>query len=139
MGAAAGFEAGTALLDALGIVFLFAYVSDKLPEVYNLLRKGLRRGWEAPDSPYGLEDFAIDAAARDIARDLGVLFSLILQAIVSILTAKGASRSGVDAPHVPACTCDSISRDSVDKTAFFTRRQVLGIGACFGRTSMAPG
>ena len=32
--ASVGFEAGLALLDALGLGFLFAYVSDKLPEVY---------------------------------------------------------------------------------------------------------
>ncbi|HSL03226.1 MAG TPA: hypothetical protein VK901_06785, partial [Nitrospiraceae bacterium] len=99
-GASAGFEAGMALLDALGLGFLFAYLSDKLPEVYSLLRSGLRRAWEAPDSAYGMEDFAIDAAVREIARALAVLFSLILQGIVAFLMVKGAKSAAERLPEL---------------------------------------
>jgi hypothetical protein len=82
-GASAGFEAGMTFLDALGLGFLFAYVSDSLPRVYTLLRGGVRRAWEAPDGPFNSEQSAIDAAARDIARAVALLFSLICQAIVA--------------------------------------------------------
>lgn len=99
-GGSAGFEAGMALLDALGLGFLFAYVSDKLPRVCSLLRSGLRRAWDAPDCSYGLEDSEIDAAARDIAQSLAVLFSLILQAIVAFLTAKGAQSAAERLPDL---------------------------------------
>ena len=99
-GASAGFEAGMALLDALGLGFLFAYVSDKLPRVCSLLRSGLRRAWDAPDCSYGLEDSEIDAAARDIAQALALLFSLILQAIVAFLTAKGAQSAAERLPEL---------------------------------------
>jgi hypothetical protein len=98
--ASVGFEAGLALLDALGLGFLFAYVSDKLPEVYSLLRRGLTHAWAAPDSAHGLEELAIDAAARDIARAVAVLFSLILQAIVAFLMAKGAKSAAERLPEL---------------------------------------
>jgi len=97
-GASVGFEAGSAILDALGLGFLFVYISDRLPRVCSLARSGVRLAWDAPDSSY--EDSAIDAAARDIAQALAVLFSLIMQAIVAFLTAKGAQSAAERLPEL---------------------------------------
>jgi hypothetical protein len=94
-GANVGFESGMAFLDALGLGFLFVYISDKLPQVVGLFRDGVKRAWEAPDSLYGLEEMAINAAARDMARAVAVLFSLILQAIVAFMIAK-SGQSGAE-------------------------------------------
>jgi hypothetical protein len=90
-GAKLGFEAGVVILNWLGLGFLVIYVASNLVEVAGLLLRGTRRAWNAGGREAGERNAEVDRAAREIAGAVGVLFRLVLEAIVLYLLAKGTA------------------------------------------------
>ena len=91
VGAKVGLAAGMKLLAYLGIAFLAVYLTSKLGEVAGWLKRGVVRAWEAGGKVPTERDREINQAAHDLARAIGVLFRLVLEAIVLYLLAKGTA------------------------------------------------
>ncbi len=100
LGAKAGFELGIVILEWLGIGFLVVYVAANLYEIVNVLIDSIERAWNAGSKGDGKEQVEINAAADGIARAVGILFRLILQAIVLYLTAKGTQAVAQRVPQL---------------------------------------
>jgi hypothetical protein len=84
-----GFDAGIWILDRLGLGILLVYVGSKLYQAIVPLKDGITIAWNAGSSPAAARKQAVDLAARQIAKAMGVLVRLILEGIVAYLTAKG--------------------------------------------------
>ncbi len=86
-GARLGFLVGMEILEWLGIGFLVAYVGSRLDKVNAEFSSGARDAFNSCGAAG-----RIDAAARQMADAIGILFSLILQGIVAYL-AKETGRA----------------------------------------------
>ncbi|MFQ5652290.1 MAG: DUF6861 domain-containing protein [bacterium] len=84
-GAFIGAKVGLAILSYLGLAFLAAYVLDHISEVGEHLHKGVSLAWDSCGSR-----LQIDQGAREIAEGIGVLCSLIIQAILVYLLRSGS-------------------------------------------------
>jgi hypothetical protein len=84
VGAKVGLLVSTWYLSALGLRFLMEFVRDGLEYFGKLLLDAIAIAWHSE----GRED-RIDLAARRMADAVGVLFAMILQAMVSYLLSKG--------------------------------------------------
>ena len=87
-GAELGFDAGLWILEWLGIAFLAVYIAKNLGEVVKVLGMGVVRAWNAGEHGTSV-DKDLDAAARNIAKAIGILFRLILEAVVLYLLQEG--------------------------------------------------
>jgi len=97
IGAEIGFDAGVWILNWLGIGFLAVYIGKNLGQVDSALSAGVQRAWNAGDSGNSV-DQDLDAAAKDVARAIGILVRLILEGIVMYLLAKGTARVAEQLP-----------------------------------------
>src|SRR5215471_15947258 len=97
-GAELGFDAGLWILEWLGIAFLAVYIAKNLGEVVKVLGMGVVRAWNAGEHGTSV-DKDLDAAARNIAKAIGILFRLILEAVVMYLLQEGI---GAVRARVPA-------------------------------------
>jgi len=88
IGAGVGFDAGLWLLNIVGLGFLLIYVKDGLQEVVALASSAMAKAWHAADR--GDPQQAIDDAAKDLAKAVGVFFRLVLQGLVAFLLVKGS-------------------------------------------------
>lgn len=100
-GAAVGFEVGVWLVNLLGIGFLLIYLKDNLGEVVDLADRAVTNAWYAPDTP-DLKTVRIRQAAQDLAQAVGVLWKVILQAIVAYLISKGVKSASKQVPDLIA-------------------------------------
>lgn len=87
-GAALGFSVGTALLQVLGLAFLFVFLKDRLGDIASALSSGASMAWKSCGSPA-----SIDAAARQMAEGVGLFYAALLQAILLYLGSALASRT----------------------------------------------
>lgn len=78
LGAQVGSELALFLLDWLGLSFLVVYIDKNLGEVRDLLQQSVTRAWESNGAPA-----AVDAAARQMAAGLAMLFSLVVQGLAA--------------------------------------------------------
>jgi hypothetical protein len=87
-GAELGFDAGLWILEWLGIGFLAVYIAKNLTQVVKVLGVGVVRAWNAGEHGASV-DQDLDAAAKNIAKAIGILFRLILEAVVMYLLQEG--------------------------------------------------
>lgn len=90
-GVALGFKAGLLYLSVEGIDEVIEHVAANLAEIRTHLEAGAGRAWNAGRFG-GPKSSDIEAAARSFARAGGVIFRLILEALVVVLVARGAAR-----------------------------------------------
>lgn len=84
LGAEIGADAATGVLWFLGIKFLAEYVLGHLGEATGHFKKACTLAWDAPGDPP-----RIDPAAREFGRAIASLFSLVVEATVAFVLAKG--------------------------------------------------
>ncbi len=89
-GAEMGAEAATGVLWFLGIKFLAEYVLAHLDEATGHFKKACTLAWDAPGDPP-----RIDPAAREFGRAIASLFSLVVEAAVAFVAAKGL-KAGIE-------------------------------------------
>ena len=83
-GAAAGFAIGLEILNWLGLGFLIAYVGTRINEVNRGFQKAIKLAWNS------CGDYAhLDLAARQFAQAIGLIFSLLMQALVAFVAKEG--------------------------------------------------
>jgi hypothetical protein len=87
-GADIGLAIGNGILAWAGIGFLALYVGSHFAAISSRFRSAIDTAWNS-----GGDRLTIDASAREFAEGIGVLVSLVLQAIVVFLT-KGAAKQG---------------------------------------------
>ena len=84
LGAELGVDVATALLFFLGVKFLAEYVLAHLGEADQHFRNGCTLAWNARGNPP-----ALDSGAREFGRAVASLFSLIVEAAVVYVLARG--------------------------------------------------
>ena len=84
VGAEIGADAATGVLYFLGIKFLAEYVLGHLEGVTAHFQNACTLAWDAPGDPPRL-----DPAAREFGRAVASLFSLVVEAAVAFMVAKG--------------------------------------------------
>ena len=87
-GADLGLAIGNGILAWAGIGFLSLYIGSHLGDLGRRFKSAIAMAWDSNG-----DRMAIDLAAREFAEGLGLLVSLVLQAIV-VFVAKGASKQG---------------------------------------------
>ncbi len=87
-GADFGLVIGNGILAWAGLGLLGIYIGSHLGDLGRHFRSAIARAWDS-----GGDRMAIDVAAREFAEGLGLLLSLLLQALVVFLT-KGAAKQG---------------------------------------------
>lgn len=99
-GAKIGFELGLAILTWIGVGFLAASIAQGFGELTSLLTTAIQRGWAAGDKKNPQRAADIEQAAEDLAKAVGVLIRLILEAIIAYIlrkapmaTARNAART----------------------------------------------
>jgi len=98
VGGELGMDAGVAILTWLGVAFLAVSIAKGIGEMMGALRNGVEQAWAARNLHGPAQERQIGQAAKEIARSVGILMRLILQAIVAYLlkrAAVGATRSAV--------------------------------------------
>jgi hypothetical protein len=90
VGGELGLDLGVAILTWLGVAFLVVSIARGFGEMLDALRNGIEWAWAARNLPKAAEAKQVNAAARELARSVGILFRLILQAIVVYLLKKAA-------------------------------------------------
>ena len=83
-GAASGFGVGLAILEYLGLVFLAVYIGRHIGEASRHFVDGFGLAWNSCG-----QATAIDLAAREMAEGVGVLFAILIQALVAYALEKG--------------------------------------------------
>ena len=101
IGAELGLEAGIALLDFLGLAFLAAYIGKSLLDACKVSGHAVQRAWRAPETP-STQAHEIDAAAREQARAVALVFCGLLQGLVAFLLAKGTAAAASRVPELVA-------------------------------------
>jgi hypothetical protein len=96
-GAELGFDAGLWILEWLGIGFLAVYIAKNLSQVVKVLGAGVVRAWNAGDHGASV-DQDLDAAGKNIAKAIGILFRLILEAVVMYLLQEGIAAVSARVP-----------------------------------------
>lgn len=84
-GAAAGFEVGMVLLNWLGVASLVVWIGQALVSAGSAFAKFLGAVWNARG-----DDKKLDIAAKQFAETIGVLFGILLEALVLYATSKGS-------------------------------------------------
>ena len=84
VGAELGADAATGVLWFLGIKFLAEYVLGHLGEATDHFKRACTLAWDAPGDPP-----RVDPAAREFGRAIASLFSLVVEAAVAFVLAKG--------------------------------------------------
>src|SRR5439155_13238551 len=87
-GLAAGFAVGTAMLEALGLVFLAVYLKDRLGDIGSALYSGASKAWNSCG-----DEVTIDAAAWQMAEGIGLFYAALLQALLLYLGSALTSRT----------------------------------------------
>jgi len=90
-GGALGFGLSATLLGWLGLGFLFVAVGQSLVSIGSLLQHAVSRAWRAVDHP-DQRRFDVQQAGQDLARAMGLLMLLILQAIAAWLLKRGLDK-----------------------------------------------
>src|SRR5882724_8926635 len=90
VGGELGLDLGVAILTWLGVAFLVVSIAKGFVEMLDALRNGIEWAWAARILPKAAEAKQVSAAAHELARTVGILFRLILQAIVVYLLKKAA-------------------------------------------------
>jgi hypothetical protein len=83
-GAAAGFTVGVWILNVLGLGFLAVYVGKNIAQVAVHFGRATKIAWNSCG-----DSVAIDAAAKEYAEGIAVLFSLLIQAVIAYIAKKG--------------------------------------------------
>jgi len=83
-GAAAGFEVGMVLLQWLGLAFLVVWIGQSLVRAGAAFATFFGQVWDARG-----DDKKLDGAARQFAESIGVLFGILLEALVMYVASKG--------------------------------------------------
>ena len=87
-GAALGAKAGFWLLNLLGLGFLIKYVGERIDEVGDHLNQGIKIAWNSCGNQSSLH-----AAAKEMANAFGLLFSLLLQAVIAYIAKVGMTKA----------------------------------------------
>lgn len=90
-GASLGFSVSATILAWLGLAFLFIEVGKNLGQVVVLVRSAVMQAWRASDHPLS-RTAAVQQAGHDLARAMGLLMLLVLQAIVAWVLKKGIDK-----------------------------------------------
>ena len=90
VGGELGLDAGVAILTWLGVAFLAVTIAKGMGEMLSALGHGVELAWQARNLDGPAEENQITQGARELARSVGILFRLILQAIVVYLLKKAA-------------------------------------------------
>lgn len=83
-GSAAGFEVGLLILQWMGLAFLVVWVADALSQIGAAFGSFIATVWGA----HG-DEVALDQAARQLAKALGITASKIIEGLVMLAGAKG--------------------------------------------------
>ena len=90
-GGALGFSLSATLIGWLGLGFLFLAVGQSLVSIGSLLQHAVSRAWRAVDHP-DQRRLDVQQAGQDLARAMGMLMLLILQAIAAWLLKSGLDK-----------------------------------------------
>jgi hypothetical protein len=90
VGGELGMDAGVAVLTWLGVAFLAVAIVKGIGEMLAALRQGVELAWQARNLDGPAEQSQVTQAAQQLARSVGILMRLILQAIVAYLLKKAA-------------------------------------------------
>lgn len=101
VGATLGFEAGTALLDFLGLAFLAIYIGKSLVNAAEMAGHGVSLAWHGRDNPT-TQARTIATASRTLAAAVAEVFRGVLQGIVAFLLAKGTAAAAARVPELVA-------------------------------------
>lgn len=90
-GASLGFSVSATILVWLGLTFLFIEVGKNLGEVVVLVQSAVKQAWHASDHPWS-RTATVQQAGSTLARAMGLLMLLVLQAIVAWVLKKGIGK-----------------------------------------------
>jgi hypothetical protein len=90
VGGELGMDAGVAILTWLGVAFLAVTIVKGMGEMLAAFGHGVELAWQARTLDGPAEENQITQGAKELARGVGILFRLILQAIVADLLKKAA-------------------------------------------------
>jgi hypothetical protein len=93
-GASLGFSLSATVLAWLGLAFLFVAVGKGLIDMAVLVQQAVVRAWKAADHPSDQRSWEVQQAGRDLARAMGMLMLLVLQAVVAWVLKKGIDKKG---------------------------------------------
>lgn len=91
-GAGVGFSVGATLLSWLGLAFLFIAVKQNIGEVVVLVQLAVKQAWHAAEHPIS-RSAQVQQAGHTLARAMGRLMLLVLQAVVAWLLKRGMSNA----------------------------------------------
>jgi hypothetical protein len=95
-GAALGFEVGMLILNILGIGCLLYYLTGTLPILSDMLLAAIQTAWNSCGNPA-----AIDAAARQFADAISMIFVLVVDAALALLAREGWVRGMAQLKNSP--------------------------------------
>jgi hypothetical protein len=131
-GAKLGFDLGLAILTWVGVGFLAASVAQGFGELVTLLTAAIRRGWAAGDKTNLERGVEIEAAAKDLAKAVGVLMRLILEGILAYLMRKAPMSTTRTAAgtvgRVRAAGSEAVAAETVAELVTKLRGSRLGKG-----------
>ena len=90
VGGEIGLDVGVAILTWLGLAFLVISMAKGFGEMIDALRNGIEWAWAARNLHGTDEAKQVSAGAHELARTVGILMRLVLQAIVVYLLKKAA-------------------------------------------------
>jgi hypothetical protein len=90
VGGEIGLDVGLAVLTWLGVAFLAVSIAKGFGEMVAALQNGIDLAWRARNLQGAAEEKQVEQAAQELARTVGILVRLILQAIVAYLLKKAA-------------------------------------------------
>jgi hypothetical protein len=88
-----GFDLGMLYLEVTGLAEIATYIVDNLGEVTARIKAGVERAWNAGRYDKSKKQDDIKAAAQLMAGAVGVLFRLLLEAVVAVILAKGIGKT----------------------------------------------
>jgi hypothetical protein len=132
VGAKIGLDVGLAVLTWLGVGFLAVSIGEGIGELSAMLTQGIQRAWAAGDKHGMTRDSEIEAAARELAKAMGLLVRLILEGIVVYLM-RGAPMAttrtaAASIGQVRAVGADAVAAETVAELVAQLRSSRLGKG-----------
>ncbi len=101
-GATVGLEAGTALLEWLGLAFLVVYIGKSLLAGTRLAATAVGRAWHSVDQSPAMREVSVVTASHELATAVALVFRGVLQGVVAFLLAKGTAAAASRVPELVA-------------------------------------
>jgi hypothetical protein len=99
-GAGVGLEAGTLLLEWLGLAFLVVYIGKSLLAGTQLAATAVGRAWHSVDEAPAMRAVSVVTASHELASAVAVVFRGVLQGVVAFLLAKGVAAAAGRVPEL---------------------------------------